>query len=392
MSQIAAWRGPSFGLLGYWHHGVLCPDGTVIHYTTGSHLRDKVQPRSKQRAKIIRTHMEHFRKEAPAVYDVVPGPTVSRLPLEEAVARAESRLGEATYSLLFNNCETFAYWCVIGEKKSRQISHHMRYVVRGFVPFGLPGAVAGIFASALKMSVGDVRRQRMKIRALLGGNHDDEEAEEVAEDTGDDVPGQSAEMPDEQNETFVERTASKRAEMPDEQNETFVERTASKSAETPDEQNETFVERTASKSAEMPDEQKEIFVESTASKSAKTASKSAKTLADTPAKKSGKTPAKSPKKTFIARAQSAKFLTRVARGESRDMLQDFKDATINAMGGKAAGSASAAVPRAQSAKNLTKRSSKAANKPRVKPVDIPTEGEMVPNPGVVSVTSSRSLA
>ncbi|CDF34602.1 unnamed protein product [Chondrus crispus] len=339
MSQIAAWRGPDFGLLGYWHHGVMCPDGTVIHYTTGSHLRDKVQPRSKRRAKIIRTNLDNFRKDAPAIYDVVPGPTAPRLPVEEAVARAESRLGEATYNLLFNNCETFANWCVSGEGKSRQIGHHMRYVARGFVPFGLPGAVVGIFASAFKMSVGDVRRQRMKIRGLLGGKDDDEKADEAAEETEADVPGESAEMLDEQNENFIEGTASKSAKT-------------------------------------LP----------------ATPSASAKTLADTPAKKSGKTPAITRKKTFIARAKSAKLPTSIARGESWDMLQDLKDAAVNVIGGKAPRRASVAVPRAQSTSNLTKGGGKMANKPREKPVDIPTEDEIVPNPVAASVTSSKSLA
>ena len=44
------------------------------------------------------------------------------LPPTEIVARARSKLKSADYSLLFNNCEHFATWCVTGEAQSSQIN------------------------------------------------------------------------------------------------------------------------------------------------------------------------------------------------------------------------------------------------------------------------------
>lgn len=159
MSQVAVWRGSKLGVFGYWHHGILCPEGNVIHYSTGSGKH-----RSKRRARVIRTSLEKFRKNAIAVYDVHPKDVSALLPRDEIVRRAESRLGEAGYHLLFNNCESFAKWCVTGEEKSRQINSHFKYVFHGFFPFGLPGAVVGACLSAVKMSFGDVQRRRMIMR------------------------------------------------------------------------------------------------------------------------------------------------------------------------------------------------------------------------------------
>lgn len=95
------------------------------------------------------------------MYDVHPKENAMLLPAAEVVRRAESRLGEAGYHLLFNNCESFAKWCVTGEEKSRQINSHAKFVLRGFFPFGLPGAIVGMCMSAVKMSVGDVESRRM---------------------------------------------------------------------------------------------------------------------------------------------------------------------------------------------------------------------------------------
>ena len=41
----------------------------------------------------------------------------------EIVRRARSRVGEARYGLLNNNCEHFCEWCVHGEARSYQVEH-----------------------------------------------------------------------------------------------------------------------------------------------------------------------------------------------------------------------------------------------------------------------------
>ena len=41
--------------------------------------------------------------------------------IRDRVERAESRLGEHKYNLLFNNCEHFASWCKTGVSESQQV-------------------------------------------------------------------------------------------------------------------------------------------------------------------------------------------------------------------------------------------------------------------------------
>ena len=40
---------------------------------------------------------------------------------EAAIARARARLGENRYSVLANNCEHFAQWCISGTSRSEQV-------------------------------------------------------------------------------------------------------------------------------------------------------------------------------------------------------------------------------------------------------------------------------
>ena len=42
---------------------------------------------------------------------------------QETIKRAESRLGECDYNLLFDNCEHFALWCKTGLSRSTQIEN-----------------------------------------------------------------------------------------------------------------------------------------------------------------------------------------------------------------------------------------------------------------------------
>lgn len=89
----------------YEHHGIDCGDGTVIHYRKPSET-------------IERTSMETFTrggKISICEYEVC---YIS----ETVVMRAESRLGERKYNLLYNNCEHFATWCKTGNSYSTQIA------------------------------------------------------------------------------------------------------------------------------------------------------------------------------------------------------------------------------------------------------------------------------
>ncbi|HBE19177.1 MAG TPA: NC domain-containing protein [Cyanobacteria bacterium UBA11149] len=93
----------------YEHHGIDCGDGTVIHYRKPSETveRTSFATFSKGNKVYVRKYPTHF------IPDVV-------------IKRAESRLGEKKYNLLYNNCEHLATWCKTGVSDSRQI--------RDFIP------------------------------------------------------------------------------------------------------------------------------------------------------------------------------------------------------------------------------------------------------------------
>jgi len=89
----------------YEHHGIDCGDGTTIHYRKPSET-------------IERTSLAEF-AGGRTVY--VKRYTTSFIP-DVVVQRAESRLGEQRYNLLFNNCEHFATWCKTGISVSQQVT------------------------------------------------------------------------------------------------------------------------------------------------------------------------------------------------------------------------------------------------------------------------------
>ena len=119
---------------GYWHHGIDCGDGTVIHYTgTPFRLRDAV---------VERCPVEDFTRGR-ALEVLVHEKTLDP---DTIIQRAESCLGERNYHLLRRNCEHFACWCVTGREESTQVVTAARAFVTGsiVVAFGLTSAA--IFA------------------------------------------------------------------------------------------------------------------------------------------------------------------------------------------------------------------------------------------------------
>ena len=95
--------------LGYTHHGVEIDGGKVVHY---SGLADRlaagpVQVVSKARFACGRP-VEVVRHRR-------------RLPPDEVIERALSRLGEDRYNVLIRNCEHFATWAVTGEPRCAQV-------------------------------------------------------------------------------------------------------------------------------------------------------------------------------------------------------------------------------------------------------------------------------
>ncbi len=94
---------------GYWHHGIDCGDGTVVHFSG--------EPKRLEHAMVCRATMEEFRRDGEIETVVYSEP----FDPEAVVRRAESRLGEQGYDPFHNNCEHFAHWCITGVGRSYQV-------------------------------------------------------------------------------------------------------------------------------------------------------------------------------------------------------------------------------------------------------------------------------
>jgi hypothetical protein len=94
----------------YEHHGIDYGDGTVIHYRKGTETIERTSQAEFTKGQLV--YVKHY---------------VTSFTPDVVLHRAESRLGEHQYNLLFNNCEHFATWCKTGVSYSTQI--------QDFIPF-----------------------------------------------------------------------------------------------------------------------------------------------------------------------------------------------------------------------------------------------------------------
>lgn len=103
----------------FQHHGVDLGDGTAVHFTDGE---DGVAGpgQSPERMVIRRTALDSVLRQGRDACHIVEHRR--RLPADAAVERAISQIGRRGYHLVFDNCEHFAWWCVVGEDDSRQVS------------------------------------------------------------------------------------------------------------------------------------------------------------------------------------------------------------------------------------------------------------------------------
>jgi Lecithin retinol acyltransferase len=127
----------------YAHHGIDTGDGWVIHYT-GKNWRD---PRKVQRTTIedfaqggeilIKDYHDFFEAlKSPDTYRKKSNYQINRIlnrlqgidldqldPSPDAVIdRAEARIGERAFSIIFHNCEHFSSWCKTGISNSEQVN------------------------------------------------------------------------------------------------------------------------------------------------------------------------------------------------------------------------------------------------------------------------------
>ena len=130
----------------YEHHGIDCGDGTVIHYRKPSEIIERTSLETFSRGNSL------YVKEYISGFYFIP---------EVVVQRAESRLGENKYNLLFNNCEHFATWCKVGLSESRQLQE--------FVPIITHLQSAGLYEPLKTALVGaDPSNARSLLKGALG--------------------------------------------------------------------------------------------------------------------------------------------------------------------------------------------------------------------------------
>ena len=97
----------------YQHYGVYIGNGKVIHFAPL-----EGQEISMENGIIHESTLESFLNGRALQIDKN---VEKRFSEDEIVKRARSRLGEKGYSLITNNCEHFARWCVTGENISYQV-------------------------------------------------------------------------------------------------------------------------------------------------------------------------------------------------------------------------------------------------------------------------------
>ncbi len=102
--------------LGYTHHGIFLGDGKVVHYGAlkFNFIRKPVEE----------VTLDAFAEGRP-VYVVTH--CESAFDTAEVIRRARSRLGEAQYRLLSNNCEHFVEWCLHDEHRSFQVQTALEF-------------------------------------------------------------------------------------------------------------------------------------------------------------------------------------------------------------------------------------------------------------------------
>lgn len=102
----------------YTHHGIYVGRNLVIHYAGFASEMSS--------GAIELTSLEDFMQGRGAR---VVTHTNRKWNVDESLERAYGRLGEDWYSLLFNNCEHFVYWCIEGKHKSPQVRMYAGYTM-----------------------------------------------------------------------------------------------------------------------------------------------------------------------------------------------------------------------------------------------------------------------
>jgi len=107
-----------YRMMRYSHYGIDLGNGKVAHFQADSFW-------VRRESVIVEADIETFLKDGTlkVVYDIP-----YKFSRKDVVERAKAAMGTdfGGYSILFNNCEHFAMWCVTGVRESRQ-SFVIRY-------------------------------------------------------------------------------------------------------------------------------------------------------------------------------------------------------------------------------------------------------------------------
>lgn len=144
---------PGTKILGITHHGIYCGNGTVIHFD--GHAK-----------KICRHSLERFSDPSPVSAILV----LQQCPPDSAdavVKRAESFLGKSGYSLVAENCEHFASYCITGKWESKQINDKLENSKRAASREGArPHTIR--FASEIAKQVASGQRNPLEAAFVFG--------------------------------------------------------------------------------------------------------------------------------------------------------------------------------------------------------------------------------
>lgn len=125
----------------FTHHGIYCGNNEVIHFF-----------KNKGEAIILKTTLSEFAKgEKVEIYH-----QNAKYSAGEIVRRAESKLGEENYNVLFNNCEQFANWCRTGIHESKQAENTSSKGLGGVAGGATTSVITGAIASAAAAGAGNL--------------------------------------------------------------------------------------------------------------------------------------------------------------------------------------------------------------------------------------------
>lgn len=135
----------------FTHHGIDCGDGTVIHYS-----------RKGCEGIICRISMADFAAGRQVFVEKYYGP----LKPDTVIRRAESRLNEKKYNLVFNNCEHFATSCKTGKHYSEQVDHVSGKFAGSGVVVAVVGGIINV-TSAVAHTANTVGASLAEVRKLF---------------------------------------------------------------------------------------------------------------------------------------------------------------------------------------------------------------------------------